>query len=147
MKKIVIILAIFLLVGCTKKIDKFYLNEKYYNEGNYIKVDANELETIKNGSMIIYTYNNFCNLPIHCETIFKEFMESKKIDFISIPFDEFKKTIFYQKIEFAPSIIIVNNGEVIDYLKADSDDDYDKYQKVDVFREWLEKYVYFEKAN
>ena len=58
MKKIVIILAIFLIVGCTKKIDKFYLNDKYYNEGNYIKVDANKLDTIKNDSMVIYTYNN-----------------------------------------------------------------------------------------
>ena len=147
MKKIVILIAIFLLVGCTKKIDKFYLNNEYYNKGDYISLDSVKLEEIRNNSMIIYTYNNFCNLPIHCETIFKEFMQDKKIDFISIPFDEFKKTSFYQDVSFAPSVIIVNNGKIIDYLKADSDDDYDKYQKVEEFNNWISKYIYLEKAT
>ena len=97
--------------------------------------------------MIIYTYNNFCNFPIHCENIFKEFMDKYKIDFISIPFSEFKNTSFYKSISYAPSIIIVNNGIVIDYLKADSDNDYDKYQKVSAFEEWLSEYIYLERGN
>lgn len=139
-------MAIFLLTGCILiKQERFYLTDKYYNKGEYVKISSSELENIKNDSMIIYTYNNFCNLPIHCETIFQEFMDKYKIDFISIPFSGFKNTTFYHDVSFAPSIIIVNNGKIIDYLKADSDNDYDKYQKVDVFEEWLSKYVYFSK--
>ena len=145
MKKIVLLIAIFLLTGCVFKQDKFYLDDKYYNNGEYIKINGSDLEKIKNESMIIYTYNNFCNLPIHCENIFKEFMDKYKIDFISIPFSELKNTSFYSNVSFAPSIIIVNNGKVIDYLKADSDSDYNKYQKVDVFEEWLSEYIYLEK--
>ncbi len=136
-----------MMFGCTKKIEKFYLADKYYNVGEYITVNSDELEQIKNDSMIIYTYNNYCNLPIHCETIFKEFMEENKIDFISIPYDEFKKTSFNKEISYAPSVLIVNQGKIVDYLKADSDNDYDKYQKVDVFKEWLEEYVYLKAAD
>ena len=137
-------MAIFLLTGCIfNKQEKFYLNDKYYNKGEYIKLNSSELENIKKDSMIIYTYNNYCNLPIHCENIFKEFMVKYHIDFISIPFAEFKKTALYSDVSFAPSIVIIENGKVIDYLKADSNDDYDKYQKVDVFEEWLGKYIYF----
>ena len=147
MKKVLLIIAVFMLVGCTKKIDKFYLEDKYYNIGDYINVNSDEIEQIKNDSMIIYTYNNFCNLPIHCETIFKEFMIENKIDFISIPYDEFKNTSFGKEIAYAPSVLIVNHGKIVDYLEADSDDDYDKYQKVDVFKEWLEEYVYLTKAT
>lgn len=147
MKKIVLLIAIFLLVGCTKKIDRFYLNDIYYNNGEYISMTSDKLDNIKNNSMIIYTYNNFCNLPIHCETIFKEFMSKYKIDFISIPFSEFKKTEFYKEVDFAPSVIIVNNGKIIDYLRSDSDNDYDKYQNADVFKEWISKYIYLEKAS
>ena len=146
MKKIVLLIAIFLLVGCVKQ-EKFYLNDKYYNNGDYIKLSSSELLDIKNDSMVIYTYNNFCNLPIHCETIFKEFMDKYKIDFISIPFSDFKNTSFYQNVSYSPSIIIVNNGKVLDYLKADSDADYDKYQKVDVFEEWLSEYIYLDKTT
>ena len=146
MKRIVLLIAIFLLTGCVfNKQEKFYLNNKYYNQGEYIKLNSSDLESIKSDSMIIYTYNNFCNLPIHCENVFKEFMDKYKIDFISIPFAEFKKTSFYQDVSFAPSIIVVNNGKVVDYLKADSDNDYDKYQKVDIFEKWINEYIYFNK--
>ena len=147
MKKIVLLIAIFLLTGCIFKPGKFYLNDQYYNQGEYVKLDSVSLENIKDNSMIIYTYNNFCNLPIHCENIFKEFMDKYQINFISIPFSEFKKTSFYTNVSYAPSIIIVHDGKVIDYLKADSDNDYDKYQKVDVFEEWLSDYIYFTKAT
>ena len=148
MKKIVLLIAIFLLTGCIfNKQEKFYLNSEYYNKGEYIKLNNIELENIKNDSMIIYTYNNFCNLPIHCENIFKEFMDKYKIDFVSIPFSDFKMTSFYKDVSFAPSIIVVNNGKVIDYLKADSDNDYDKYQKEEVFEKWLSEYIYFEIAT
>ena len=146
MKKIVLLIAIFFLFWCAcNKQEKFYLNKNYYNKGEYISVDSRGLENIKNNSMIIYTYNNFCNLPIHCENIFKEFMDKYQIDFISIPFAEFKKTSFYQDVSFAPSIVIVNKGKIVDYLKADSDNDYDKYQNTDVFEKWLSDYIYFSK--
>ena len=148
MKKIVLLIAIFLLIGCTfNKQEKFYLNNKYYNKGEYISVDSKDIDNIKNDSMIIYTYNNFCNLPIHCENIFKEFMNKYKIDFISIPFIEFKKTSFYSGVSYAPSIIITKNGKIVDYLKADNDSDYDKYQKEDVFEKWLSEYIYFNKKT
>ena len=148
MKKIILLIFIILLTGCSfGKQEKFYLNDKYYNNGEYVRLNSSELEKIKDESMIIYTYNNFCNLPIHCETIFKSFMNKSKIDFVSIPFSEFKKTSFYSKVSFAPSIIVVYNGKVVDYLKADSDSDYDKYQKVDVFEEWLNEFIYFEKTT
>jgi hypothetical protein len=97
--------------------------------------------------MVIYTYNNFCNLPIQCETVFKEIMEKNKIDFISIPFADFKNTVFYHDVSFAPSIIIVDNGKIVSYLKADSNQDYDKYQKAEEFEKWLSKYIYLEKAS
>lgn len=146
MKKIVLLIAIFLLMGCAgNKQEKFYLDEKYYNKGEYISVDSSGLETIKNNSMIIYTYNNFCNLPIHCENIFQEFMSKYHIDFISIPFAEFRKTSFYHDVSFAPSILIINNGKIVDYLKADSDSDYDKYQNTSEFEKWLSNYIYFSK--
>ena len=148
MKKIVLLIAIFLLTGCIlNKTEKFYLNDEYYNKGDYISLDSSTLESIKDNSMIIYTYNNFCNLPIHCENIFKEVMNKYKIDFISIPFAEFKKTSFYKDVSYAPSIVIVNNGKVVNYLKADSDNDYDKYQKSDVFEKWLNDYIYFSKET
>ena len=145
MKKVVLLLlAIFLLCGCGKK-EIFYLDDKYYNNGDYISVTSEKIDN--NGSYLLYTYNNFCALPVHCENIFKEIMEKYKIDVLSIPFDNFKNTDYYNKIKYAPSIIIIKNGEIISYLDANSDKDLEKYQNADKFEEWLKKYIYLEKNN
>ena len=141
MKKIVLLLAIFLLTGCANKL--FYLTDKYYNEGNFIKVSANEINTDE--SYLIYTYNNFCVLPVHCENIFKDVMEKYKIDVLSMPFDEFKNTEYHNEVKFAPSILIINNGKIVSFLDANSDKDLSKYQNTEEFEKWLKEYIYLEK--
>ena len=138
MKKVVLLIAIFLLAGCANT-SKFSLTDKYYNIGEFISIASSDIKSDE--SFILYTYNNFCALPIHCENIFKEVLEKYQIDALSIPFDEFKNTSFYNEVKYAPSILLIQNGKLIAYLKADSDDDYDKYQKVEEFEKWLEKYI------
>ena len=148
MKKLVLLITIFLLTGCFNgRPQKFYLDNKYYNKGEYISLNKEELQKNNNESMIIYTYNNYCNLPIHCETIFEEFMKKYNIDFISIPYAELKTIDFYKEISFAPTVILVNKGEIVTYLKSDEDEDYDKYQDVNEFEKWLNEYIYFTRAT
>lgn len=121
--------------------NKIHLSDKYYNKGNYIEIKSSDLYKLKKENYILFTYNNYCNMPISCEDIFLEFMEKYKIDFLSIPFDEFKKTDFYKTVKYAPSIIIVSQGNIIAYLDADSDDDFAKYQDVTEFKKWLSEYI------
>ena len=74
-------------------------------------------------------------------------MEKYKIDILSIPFNDFKNTNYYKTVKYAPSIIIVKNGEIVSYLDANSDKDLDKYQNTDKFINWLKEYIYLEKNN
>ena len=143
MKKVLLLIVIFLLVGCS--YNKVYLTDKYYNNGDYINVKYNEIKNDE--TFVLYTYNNFCALPVHCENIFKEVMEKNKIDVLSIPFDDFKNTSYHKEVKYAPSVMIIKNGEVISYLDANSDSDLEKYQDTTKFEEWLTKYIYLEKDN
>lgn len=70
-------------------------------------------------------------------------MDKYKIDFLSIPFEEFKETNLYKEVKYAPSIIIVNKNKVMGYLDANSDSDISKYQDVYEFEEWLSKFINF----
>ena len=79
--------------------------------------------------------------------IFEKFMDKYDIDFLSIPFEDFKNTKFYETIKFGPSIVIIKDGEIIKYLDANSDDDLPRYQDVSAFEEWLDNYVYFNSRN
>jgi hypothetical protein len=143
-KKIILLIVIFLLVGCSNN-KEFYLTDKYYNKGEFIEVKEDELNS--NESYLLYTYNNFCVLPVHCENIFKQVMEKYKIDILSMPFDTFKNTSFHKEVKYAPSILIIKNGKIITYLDANSDKDLEKYQNITKFEEWLKEYIYLEKTT
>ena len=144
MKKVVLIIAL-LLVGCTKQIEKFHLSDKYYNEGNYITIE--NLNGLEKDSYVLYTYNNYCSFKIPCEKVFKEYMEKYKIDFLSMSFDNLRKTNLYKKVKFGPSIIIVKEGKIVTYLDADKDEHLEKYQDSKKFEEWINKYIYNEESN
>ena len=147
MKKVVLfIITLLLVTGCKEKqIEKFYLNNKYYNEGNYITIK--NLDNLEKDSYVLYTYNNYCTFKKPCEQVFKEYMEKYKIDFYSMPIDYFKKTSFYRKVRYAPSIILVKNGKIVTYLDANKDKDLDKYQDSKKFEEWINEYIYTEGSN
>ena len=145
-KKILIILIILLIfTGCTNKKNNntstFYLDDKYYNKTDYIKVNSSELDELSHSSFLLFTYNNYCTLKIPCENIFSDFMKKYKIGIVSIKFEDFKNTKYYDKVKYAPSILVIKEGKIIDYLDAESDDDLDKYQDVDEFTKWVKKYI------
>lgn len=151
-KILLILLMVLLLTGCDNKInqndgkDRIYLDDIYYNNGEQIKVDSDHINNLE-GTYILFTYNNYCTFKISCDMIFETFMDKYDIDFLSIPFEDFKNTKYYETVKFAPSILIISNGEIIKYLDANSDEDLIRYQDVEAFEKWLDNYVYFTKKT
>lgn len=147
MKKLLLIILIIpiLFTACTSSDSKIYLSDKYYNKGVFIDITNNDINKIKNDNYLLYIYNPFCNFKIPCEKIFKDTMDKYKIDILSMGIEEYKKTSFFDKVRYAPSIIVIKSGKIIAYLDADKDEDYDKYQNSDEFEKWLSEYIYLEK--
>lgn len=145
LKKILLFLVcVFLLTSCSDN-KKYYLSNEFYNEGNFVKVDSDEINQYSNKTYLLFTYNNYCSLPIPCDKIFLEVAKKYNISILSMPFSEFKKTVFYDTVKYAPSVIIVRNNSIIAYLDANKDEDLEKYQDVDKFEKWLNEYIYLEK--
>ena len=143
-KLVLLLLIVFVLCGCNKNTDsKIYLEDKYYNGSEYIKIKSNEIS--KKEKFVLFTYNNYCSLQVPCEDVFEEFMKKYDIAFLSIPFEEFKDTYLYNKVKYGPSVIVVNDGKIVAYLDANKDEDIEKYQDVDKFKEWISNYIYLEK--
>ena len=150
MKKVLLIIfSILLLTGCKINQDdgkeRMYLSDNYYNNGEFIELKSNDLLDKVNDTYLLFTYNNYCSLPIPCEDIFKSFAKKYKIDFISMPFGEFKNTEFYNTVEYAPSVLRIKDNKIVAYLDANSDKDLEKYQDLKEFELWLDKYIYFNK--
>ena len=145
--KIIILLLLLsvLSIGCSKrKIEKIYLDEEYYGQDGFAEVTSDDVNNLE-GNYILFVYNNYCALTIPCDEIFKEFTSQSKISVLSIQFKEFKETYLYKTVKYAPSIIVVEDKEINAYLDAESDEDIDKYQDVEVFTKWISNYIYLNK--
>ena len=144
-KKILLfVIMLFTISACTLSGDgggSIVLDDIYYNKGDYINIDSRYFEEKNPTSYVLFVYNSFCTLKIPCDTIFQKYMDKYNIDFLSINIDEYKKTELYNTVKYAPTIIIVEKGEIAAYLDAESDDDLDKYQDAKVFESWINKYI------
>lgn len=136
-----LVIGFLILTPQEEKIEKFSLDEEYYHEGVFLKKSAEEINALEHGNYVLYTYNSFCSFSIPCDTIFSSFMKKYKIDFLSIPYDEFQQTSLFQVVKYAPSILLVHDGRVMSYLDAESNQDLEKYQDVSKFEEWVLKYI------
>ena len=151
MKKLFIIFTLILYItGCSKdnnEISKFYLDSEYYNNGTINHLTKDELNNLQNNksSYILFTYNSYCSFSIPCDLIFEEVVKKNNIDIYSMPFEVMKDTFIYDKVKYAPSVILINKGNIIAYLDPEKDSDLMKYQDTLEFEKWLDKYVYLDK--
>jgi len=145
LKKILLfVVCMCLLTSCSGN-KKIYLSNEFYSEGNFKEINNDSINQYNNKTYLLFTYNNYCSLPIPCDKIFLEVAKKNNISILSMPFSEFKKTVFYDTVKYAPSIIIVDKGKVIKYLDANKDEDLEKYQDVDKFEKWLNENIYLKK--
>ena len=120
-----------LLTSCSGN-KKIYLSNEFYSEGNFKEINNDSINQYNNKTYLLFTYNNYCSLPIPCDKIFLEVAKKNNISILSMPFSEFKKTVFY-------------DTKVIKYLDANKDEDLEKYQDVDKFEKWLNENIYLKK--
>ena len=144
-KGLLVLLSFLLLMGCSKKeefdVNKVTLDSNFYNKGEFIDIKNDYLINENPTNYILFVYNSYCTLKIPCEDIFKEYMKKEKIDFLSMNIEEYKKTDLYVTVKYAPTVIVVSDKKIVAYLDAESDDDLDKYQDVNEFGSWINKYI------
>ena len=125
--------------GCTKKI---YLDQEFYQtDGEFVNITSEEFANLDFQNYALFVYNNYCAFSIPCDEIFHQYMAENHINFLSMSYEEFKKTNLHKIVDFAPSVILVKNWKIVAYLDSEKDAHLDLYQDVEKFGEWFEKYV------
>ena len=141
MKKIIVLLLIsLLLVGCNSKIK---LEDKYYGKSKYIDLDYSKVDDLieSKENFVIFIYQPMCTMSSGFEELLDEYMDIRKISIYKMSFSDMKKTSLKDTVRFYPSFIIFKDGEVVDFLDADSDEDTNNYKILKAFKELFEGYV------
>lgn len=138
---ILIPLSLLFITNLTKQ--KITLESKYYNTGKFIDINVANLNELLNNkeNFILFTYNNFCTFKVSCDEIFNESIKELNITILKIPFDEFKTTDLYNEVNYAPSVILIKDGKIVEYLDPEKNEDLPKYQDKKEFTSWIKKYI------
>lgn len=123
---------------------KIVLSSEYYSESpKMIDLDAAGFEKLisEKKSFVIFVDQKGCTTADRLREYIKKYISEKKIDAYKMMFPEVKESSLHEYVKYYPSVVVVGNGKIRTYLRADSDDDVDEYNDYEVFKNWLEQTI------
>lgn len=129
--------------------DSFKLNDKYYGSAKYLDLDKDKLDKLikDKESFVVFVYQPLCAASSQLESVVAPFMHSYDISFYKISYVDMKNTKLKDTVKYYPSIVIYKEGEVVDFLDANSGEDTDVYKDIESFTDWFKDYVKIKKVK
>ena len=143
MSGIVLIAIGLFFLGMYIADDSFKLTSKYYGENKYIDLDGKTLDKIikDKESFAVFVYQPMCAASSTLESVVTPFMGKYNLSLYKISYSDMKNTVLGKTIKYYPSIVIYEDGEIVDFLDANSGEDVDIYKTFDAFEKWFTSYV------
>lgn len=150
MKKFVILIPfvsiLCLLFYFNQKNKPFALEEKYYqNKIEEIQTDTLNTLLENKESFVLQVYQPMCITSSNLEKVIQNFEENNSLYIYKITFSSLKNTPLEKVISYYPSFVVIKNGKVVDYLKADKTEDIIYYEEEEAFENWLSRYIIIKK--
>lgn len=139
----IIVLLVVLIIN-KKNYNLIKLEESDYKVGKLITIDEKKLEEKQTNkdSFILYIHvPGLCTSTIPFDPMVNDFIKNNKITIYSLPFSLVKNTNLKDTIKYSPSLAIYYDGKLIDYLDANSKEDYEYYSSYDGLTKWITNYV------
>lgn len=128
---------------------RFYLDSSEYAKSEIVELDAAQYQELIDDqkSFVLIARNETCPVEAPLSTTVEQFQNDHNLNIYSLKADKYKETGLSKGIPYLPTAIIYQNGEVVSYLRADSDEDLQYYKTPESFQNWLEQYIYLEEAE
>ena len=124
--------------------EKVVLNNEYVGDFiDFKNITTKEYEGLigKKDSFVLLVDQSGCNSADKLREFMKNFATEKKIKVLRIMFSDMKETSLHDYVKYYPSVVMISKGKPVVYLRADSDEDAEKYNNYEVFKTWIEKYI------
>ncbi|MBQ3293396.1 hypothetical protein IJG93_03825 [Candidatus Saccharibacteria bacterium] len=130
------------LGGSSVMLDSEYLCGESC-DGEYMELEPATYESlIADGkSFVVFVDQGGCTTADRLEGYVKDYGVSHGFKVYRMMFEDMKKTSLHEFIKYYPSVAVISRGKVVGYLRADTDEDSDAYNKYEAFEEWMGKYL------
>lgn len=123
--------------------EKFYLSDEIGAQGEVKEITAQEYDELvaARKSFVVVLHMVVCPAEFPVTNSAKELAHNEKMVVYSMVEKEFAQTELAQKIKYLPSVAIIHEGELVDFLDAEADEDLSYYKTAAGLKEWTEKWV------
>ena len=123
----------------------FRLDEEYYATSESIDIDKDEYEKLiaKEKSFVVMIDKPGCITTSEMRSAMANFSDEYQFKYYRMMWEEVKESSLHEYVKFTPSIAVIHNGKVIDWLDADSDEDAEYYDSAESLQRWLKEYIVF----
>lgn len=88
---------------------------------------------------LLFVYQSSCSTSDDFEAVLEDFSKERSISILTTNFTALKQSHLVEGLKYYPSAVIYRDGQVVDFLDADSDADLPAYESIDGFTTWLEQ--------
>ena len=123
---------------------KVKLDAEYYADGaEFMELSAGEYEGLVEAkkSFVVFVDRDGCTTADRLREYVTRYMTETGILTYRMMFAEVKEASLHEKVKYYPSVAVVSKGKVVAFLRADEDEDADKYNDYDAFKAWIGKYL------
>ena len=124
--------------------DKIVLDSEYYGDGTEMReLTAAQYEELVKAqkSFVVLVDQGGCDTADRLREYVIRFMEEEGIRLEKIMFSEMKNTSLHDNVKYYPSVALISKGRVVYYLRADNDEDVDKYNNYEAFKSWMKEHL------
>lgn len=125
---------------------KMIVDEEFRgDEMEFIELSRGEYEDLINNkkSFVVFIDQKGCTTADRVRGFAEDFMAENKVRVHRMMFEEMKESSLHEYVKYYPSVVLVDKGVVRSYLKADTDEDADKYNDYEVFKGWIGENIQF----
>ncbi|MBR3138745.1 hypothetical protein IKG38_01925 [Candidatus Saccharibacteria bacterium] len=126
---------------------KVELEPEYYCkeecDGELLDLSGEQYEELVNSkkSFVVFVDQSGCVTAEKLKGYIKDYAKEVGIKPYIILFSEAKNTSLHDHVKYYPSVAIVSRGRIVNYLRADNDNDSDYYNDYNEFRKWISQYL------
>ena len=144
---IVVLVGSLLFVGAVSgwfEDSKVVLSEEYYTESSELKdLSVEEYQNLINDekSFLIFVDQKECKTADRLRGYMEDYMKDKGVMVYRMMFSEAKDSSLHDYVKYYPSVVIINKGRIRTFLRADSNEDTNKYNEYEAFMAWMDSNI------
>jgi hypothetical protein len=124
---------------------QFRLDDEYYGESEALFIGKDEYEKLVSDkkSFVIMVDKPGCIKTSEMSVSLSGFPDDMQFKYYHMYWDEAKESSLHEKVKYTPSVALIHDGEIVDWLDADAKEDEPLYNDPEALQNWIREFILF----